>query len=173
MSTSRIQSIFCLNGWSSFSLLSKYSISSIRIDHQIKNVCSVSRVRDGIYQFFDEQIEEHRQEIDFETSDSKDYVETFMKEQKKREAEGDFASFSNEQLKNMCFDMWVAGMHTTTNTMGFLTAFALNNMDAQRKMQKELTEVIGDRVVTMKDKLNLPYTNAFINVSSCRLKMII
>ncbi|CCD64274.1 CYtochrome P450 family [Caenorhabditis elegans] len=123
----------------------------------------VSRVRDGIYQFFDEQIEEHRQEIDFETSDSKDYVETFMKEQKKREAEGDFASFSNEQLKNMCFDMWVAGMHTTTNTMGFLTAFALNNMDAQRKMQKELTEVIGDRVVTMKDKLNLPYTNAFIN----------
>ena len=92
-------------------------------------------------------------------------METYMKEQKRREAEGDFTSFSDDQLRNMCFDMWVAGMHTTTNTMGFLTAYAINNMEAQRKMQKELSEVVGDRMVTMKDKLNLPYTNAFINVS--------
>ncbi|CAI2353367.1 unnamed protein product [Caenorhabditis sp. 36 PRJEB53466] len=123
----------------------------------------VGEVRDGIFTFFKEQIDEHRKEIDFDAEESKDYVETFMKKQRKREAEGDQESFSDDQLRNMCFDMWVAGMHTTTNTMGFLTAIAVNNMDAQRKMQKELSEVVGDRVVTMKDKLNLPYTNAFIN----------
>ncbi|EGT30776.1 CBN-CYP-33A1 protein [Caenorhabditis brenneri] len=123
----------------------------------------VGRIRDGIFQFFQQQINEHRREINFDNEDSKDYVETYMKEQKKREAEGDFTSFSDDQLRNMCFDMWVAGMHTTTNTMGFLAAYAINNPDAQKKMQKELSEVIGDRMVTMKDKLNLPYTNAFIN----------
>uniref|UniRef100_A0A1I7V2B6 DUF19 domain-containing protein n=1 Tax=Caenorhabditis tropicalis TaxID=1561998 RepID=A0A1I7V2B6_9PELO len=123
----------------------------------------VRMVRDGIFQFFHREIEQHRKEIDYEVEESKDYVETYMKEQKKREAEGDFESFSDDQLRNMCFDMWVAGMHTTTNTMGFLMAYAVNHPDKQKKMQKELTDVVGDRLVTMKDKLNLPYTNAFIN----------
>lgn len=123
----------------------------------------VARTRDGIFGFLEQQIEQHRQEINFELEDSKDFVETFMKEQKRREAEGDHDSFSNDQLRNMCFDMWAAGMHTTSNTLGWLTAFAINNMAAQRKMQEELSEVVGDRMVTMKDKLNLPYTNAFVN----------
>ncbi|UMM32679.1 hypothetical protein L5515_006390 [Caenorhabditis briggsae] len=123
----------------------------------------VAKTREGIFGFLEQQIKEHREEIDFDSEDSKDFVEIFMKEQKRRESEKDHETFSNDHLRNMCFDMWSAGMHTTSNTMGWLTAFAMNNPDAQRKMQKELTEVVGDRMVTMKDKLKLPYTNAFIN----------
>uniref|UniRef100_A0A8R1DLJ1 CYtochrome P450 family n=1 Tax=Caenorhabditis japonica TaxID=281687 RepID=A0A8R1DLJ1_CAEJA len=120
-------------------------------------------VRDGLFQFFQKQIDEHREETDFDEVENKDYVETYLKEQRRRENIGDHESFSDKQLRSMCFDIWVAGMHTTTNTMGYLAALAVNNKEAQKKMQKELSQVIGDRIVTMKDKLNLPYTNAFIN----------
>ncbi|CAI5451188.1 unnamed protein product [Caenorhabditis angaria] len=119
--------------------------------------------RMGVFKFFESQIEEHRKEIDWDIVENRDYVETYLREQKKREKEeGDSESFNDMQLKNMCFDMWLAGMHTTTNTMGFMISYGIRFSDCQKRMQQELTEVIGDRTVIMKDKLSLPYTNAFI-----------
>lgn len=43
--------------------------------------------------FFVKQVEEHRKEIDFDTVESYDYVEAYLKEQKKREADGDHETF--------------------------------------------------------------------------------
>uniref|UniRef100_A0A8R1DWW1 Uncharacterized protein n=1 Tax=Caenorhabditis japonica TaxID=281687 RepID=A0A8R1DWW1_CAEJA len=144
-------------------------IPQCMVDFMTPDVCEV---RDGVFHFFKEKIDEHREEIDFEEAESKDYVETYLKEQRRREAAGDKQSFSDNQLRSMCFDIWVAGMHTTTNTIGFLTSLAVNNMEAQRKMQNELSQVVGDRIVTMKDKVNLPYTNAFINEAQRRSNLL-
>ncbi|EGT31103.1 hypothetical protein CAEBREN_15133 [Caenorhabditis brenneri] len=118
------------------------------------------------YKFFDKQIEDHRSKIDFDSEESLDYAEAYLKEQKKREAEGDYEMFSSKQLSNMCFDLWLAGLSTTHTTLTWITAYVLNNPEVQKKIYKELDEVIGsDRMVVTADKNDLPYMNAVINES--------
>ncbi|EGT58974.1 CBN-CYP-33C9 protein [Caenorhabditis brenneri] len=118
----------------------------------------------GFTEFFGTQIENHKKEIDFELEDNSDYVEAFLKEQKKREAIGDFETFSTTQLSNMCLDLWFAALMTTSNTMTWCFAYTLNYPEAQQKLHEELDRVIGsDRYINTNDKSNLPYTNAYIN----------
>ncbi|CAD6191691.1 unnamed protein product [Caenorhabditis auriculariae] len=124
----------------------------------------MKKYREKLMSFYESQIEKHSEEIDFDLEENKDYVEAFLKEQKKREAAGDFESFSKIQLQNMCFDLWVAGSDTTTNTMSFMILYALHNPDMQKKLHEELDRVIGSRrQVSMSDKNDLPFLTAFIN----------
>ncbi|CCD67437.1 CYtochrome P450 family [Caenorhabditis elegans] len=118
------------------------------------------------YKFFNHQIEEHRSKIDFDSEESLDYAEAYLKEQRKQEAQGEFELFSTKQLSNTCFDLWFAGLSTTHITLTWIVGHVLNYPDVQRKLHKELDEVIGsDRLITNDDKNNLPYLNAVINES--------
>ncbi|KAJ1351538.1 hypothetical protein KIN20_007571, partial [Parelaphostrongylus tenuis] len=120
--------------------------------------------RNAFYSFFDRQIEAHQKEIDYDADDSKDYVEAFLKEKRRREANGDMESFSHIQLQNMCLDLWFAGMETTSNTLSWGVVYLLNNLHVQEKLHAELDREIGSgRPITMSDRNNLPYTNAVIN----------
>lgn len=83
-------------------------------------------------------------EINWETplDDSTDYVEYFLKEMCRRADDPEntftfvsdfcfFFCFRYPQLENMCLDLWVAGMETTSNTLTWGVLFALHNPDAQ------------------------------------------
>ncbi|CAI5450785.1 unnamed protein product [Caenorhabditis angaria] len=119
--------------------------------------------RTDFYTFFNEQIENHRSKIDFASVENGDYCEAYLKEQKKREAEGDFETFSNIQLSNVCLDLWFAGLITTTTTISWILSYILYNPKAEEKIYEELDRVIGsDRLITISDKNDLPYMNAFI-----------
>ena len=48
---------------------------------------------DMMYKLFDEQIHVHQQSIDYDSEDSTDIVEAYLKEMKKREHEPDFGGF--------------------------------------------------------------------------------
>lgn len=64
----------------------------------------------------------------------------------------------------MCFDLWMAGLQTTTVTLTWGFSFYLHNADVQLKIREELDRVIGnDRLITTADKNCLPYLTAFIN----------
>ncbi|VDN24310.1 unnamed protein product [Cylicostephanus goldi] len=120
--------------------------------------------RDAFFSFFDRQIAEHKKVINYDTDETNDYVEAFLKEQRRREAEGDKESFSQVQLTNVCLDMWFAGMETTSNTLSWGVVYLLNHPEVQDKMHEELDRVIGSsRAITMADKNNLPYVNAVMN----------
>ncbi|WKX99602.1 hypothetical protein Q1695_014463 [Nippostrongylus brasiliensis] len=120
--------------------------------------------RDAFYGFFDRQIDAHRKDLDFDSEEATDYVEAFLKEQKRREANGDHESFSHKQLQNMCLDLWIAGMETTSNTLAWSVVYMLNFPDIQAKVQEELDREIGSsRQITTTDKNQLVYTNAVIN----------
>ncbi|VDO71387.1 unnamed protein product [Haemonchus placei] len=121
--------------------------------------------RDAFYAFFDRQIEAHKKDIDYNSEHTNDYVEAFLKEQKRREADGDSESFKHIQLQNMCLDLWFAGMETTSNTLSWGVVYILNHMDVQAKLHEEMDREIGSsRAITMADKNHLPYTNAVVNV---------
>ncbi|CAI5450787.1 unnamed protein product [Caenorhabditis angaria] len=129
--------------------------------NQAANV--LKKFKDDFYGFFNEQIKQHRKTIDFESEENGDYCEAYLKEQKKREAEGDFESFSDIQLSNMCLDLWFAGLLTTTTTISWALSFILHNPDVENKIYEELDKVIAeDRLITTSDKNDLPYMNAFI-----------
>ncbi|CAL2043275.1 unnamed protein product [Caenorhabditis brenneri] len=118
------------------------------------------------FEFFNKQIENHRQNIDFDSEDSQDYAEAYLKEQKKREAEGDLETFSTKQLANMCLDLWFGGLSTTNITLTWAISYILHHPEVQRKIHEELDQVISsDRLVTTADKSELPYMNAVINES--------
>jgi cytochrome P450 len=69
------------------------------------------------------------------------------------------------QLLNMCFDLWVAGQETTSNTLAWGVTYLMLEQNVQEKLQKELDNVIGnDRLITVDDRPKLPYTAAVVNV---------
>ncbi|CAI4229435.1 unnamed protein product [Auanema sp. JU1783] len=110
------------------------------------------------------QIDQYRKEIDYESDEVRSYVEAYLKEQRKRELEEDFESFSNRQLVNVCFDLWFAGFDTTFTTIQWALIYLANNPDVQEKMREELATVIGkDQMVTMAEKTKLPYCQAVLN----------
>ncbi|KAI1705045.1 cytochrome p450 domain-containing protein [Ditylenchus destructor] len=115
--------------------------------------------------FFENQIVEHEKEIDFETNSSPtDFVEAFLREARKRDEEGFEHTFTRNQLRNVCFDIWAAGQETTSTTLAWGVAYMILNPEIQTKLHKELDTVIGttDRLITVADRQNLPYTNATV-----------
>ncbi|PAV85260.1 hypothetical protein WR25_18536 [Diploscapter pachys] len=97
------------------------------------------------FAFFEKQIQAHNVNFD-EDSESRDYVEAYLKEKKKREDAGDYKSYW--QFENVCW----------------LVVYILNHLHVQAKMQEEMDRVIGSkRQITMSDKNALPYVNAVIN----------
>ncbi|EFO95895.1 hypothetical protein CRE_23845 [Caenorhabditis remanei] len=71
-----------------------------------------------------------------------------------------------EQLDSVCFDLWVAGMETTSNTLYWSLLYVLLNPKVLERVYEELDTKIGsDRIITTTDRPNLNYINATINVS--------
>ena len=61
------------------------------------------------------------------------------------------------------FDMFIAGRETTSDTLTWACAYLTACPKVQERLHQELSEVIdSDRIVTIEDKNNLPYTNAVI-----------
>ncbi|UMM33189.1 hypothetical protein L5515_006757 [Caenorhabditis briggsae] len=124
----------------------------------------IEEYKTSFYGFFNRQIEEHRLKIDFDSEENESYAESYLKEQRKREADGDKETFSTQQLSNMCMDLWLAGLGTTTLTLGWSMAYVMNTPGVQEKMHEELDRVIeSDRLISTSDKNDLPYMQAVIN----------
>ncbi|KAE9547875.1 hypothetical protein FO519_008912, partial [Halicephalobus sp. NKZ332] len=120
-----------------------------------------------IFDNLDEQIQEHERKCDL-TSESEplDFCEAYLREIEHLKNSDAFRKefYTKDQLRNICMDLWVAGLETTSTTCQFAVVYALNHPEVCIKLQNELDTVIqGDKLVTMNDKLNLPYCNAFIN----------
>ncbi|KAF1758767.1 hypothetical protein GCK72_015227 [Caenorhabditis remanei] len=118
----------------------------------------------SMLKMFREQAEEKLATIDYDSDEYSDYVEAFLKERKKHEHEEGFGGFEMEQLDSVCFDLWVAGMETTSNTLYWSLLYVLLNPKVLEKVYEELDTKIGsDRIITTTDRPNLNYINATIN----------
>lgn len=80
-------------------------------------------------------------------------------------------AFSDLQLKNTAFDIWLAGYETTSSTLQWALALLIHSPHVQEKAQAELDRVVGgaDELIRLTDKPRLPYMNALVNVSPSRL----
>ncbi|GMT36791.1 hypothetical protein PFISCL1PPCAC_28088, partial [Pristionchus fissidentatus] len=120
-------------------------------------------VRDKLFEFFEKNIAAHRKIVDYTSNDFDDYCDAYLKEMYKFRDDPE-TSFHDKQFVNVCLDLWLAGMETTAATMAWGLTLLLNYPDVQKKMHDEFDRVIGtDRLITMKDKNDLHFTNAFIS----------
>ncbi|KAH7710349.1 Protein CYP-33C1 [Aphelenchoides avenae] len=124
--------------------------------------------------FLERNIHEHQNHIDLESSsESTDYVEAFLREKARREKESGPHHFTLNQVMNACYDMWIAGQETPSTTLSWGLAYVLHQPEVQAKLQGELDRVVGsDRLITLADRTNLPYTCAVVNETQRLCNMI-
>uniref|UniRef100_A0AC34Q533 Cytochrome P450 n=1 Tax=Panagrolaimus sp. JU765 TaxID=591449 RepID=A0AC34Q533_9BILA len=120
-----------------------------------------------LYNYFEKQMNEKKQQhkFDEDSEEPTNFCEAFLKEMHRQGGENEEKhSFSDNQLKNMCLDLWIAGLESTSNTVGFAILYYIRHPRTQYLVKKELDSVIdSDRLITVDDKNKLPYLNAFIS----------
>ncbi|KAI1710514.1 cytochrome p450 domain-containing protein [Ditylenchus destructor] len=118
---------------------------------------------EGFLGFFEEHIEAHKQDFD-EDEPATDFVGAFLKEKARRDKLGEPHYFTMDQLRGMCFDLWVAGQETSSTTLAWGVVHLIHNLEVQEKLHEELDRVIGSgRWITVADRPHLPYTCAVVN----------
>ncbi|XP_072045167.1 cytochrome P450 2U1-like [Amphiura filiformis] len=71
--------------------------------------------------------------------------------------------FDYEDLFRTVGDLFIAGTETSSTTLKWMLIYMIINPDIQEKAQSEMDDVVGrSRLPSLKDRLNLPYTEATI-----------
>ncbi|KAK5869999.1 hypothetical protein PBY51_024669 [Eleginops maclovinus] len=106
------------------------------------------------------EIERHKMDLD--PSNPRDYIDSFLIEEKhNRNSE---LRFDDDNLVLCCLDLFLAGSETTSKTLQWGLIYLINNTHIQDKVHAEIDRVIGlSRQPTMADRPNLPYTDAVIH----------
>ncbi|KAF8367708.1 hypothetical protein PRIPAC_85537 [Pristionchus pacificus] len=128
--------------------------------YPIRRMCATSKESLEILQ---KELELTEKTLDVD-EEPRCYADSYLIEMKRREAKGEpLGSFTRHQLNLAALDLWSAGFETTVTTLRFAVHFLMSNPDAQRKMQKEIDEEIGQRQISMEDQKALPYCMAAIH----------
>jgi len=111
--------------------------------------------------FVEKAVTEHK--ATYSDDHTRDFIDIYLKEMKKREKTGEISSFSDEQLAVTGTDVLFPGATTMSTTLNFALTFLLSYPEVQNKMQQELDKVVGrDRLPTLDDRASLPYNEAFL-----------
>jgi cytochrome P450 len=161
-----IRDFITISGNPLFRLLSSDTSGILKRLPGIRNCYNeAKRLGNEMRTFFNGQIEERRQKINFDQdSEPTDYVEAYLRQQQKTEKVCNGENlFSNGQLFGCVFDMWLAGQETTSNTLSWMVLYLMTNPKSQKSIHHELDSIIGsDRIITLDDKMDLPYVNAVV-----------
>ncbi|NXS55060.1 CP2DR protein, partial [Brachypteracias leptosomus] len=93
----------------------------------------------------------------------RDFTDAFLKEMEKGKV-AEENGFTYNNLRLVTADLFSAGSETTSTTLRWAFLYMLLHPEIQNKVHAEIDEVIGrERSPTMKDQVNMPYTNAVIH----------
>ena len=120
-----------------------------------------------LYQWFRDEAKEHEETFDAENH--RDFLDSYIAERKRANAENDQSSSfygkrGDMNYVNTMFDLFLAGSETTSTTLTFAVLLMLHDPEPWKKARKELDEVVGrSRLPTLDDRPNLPYFEALIS----------
>ncbi|KAL8173133.1 UNVERIFIED_CONTAM: hypothetical protein K2H54_040502, partial [Gekko kuhli] len=123
---------------------------------------TVLKNRDELYAFIEDTIIEHRKELDM--NDQRSFIDAFLiqqQEEKNKNQSNRF--FHNENLKTMVENLFGAGMETTSTTLRWGLLLMMKYPEIQKKVQEEMTKVIGSAQPRIEHRAKLPYTDAVIH----------
>uniref|UniRef100_A0A8B9F8D9 CP2J2 protein n=1 Tax=Amazona collaria TaxID=241587 RepID=A0A8B9F8D9_9PSIT len=109
--------------------------------------------------FVQEEIDKHKE--DWNPSESRDFIDSYLTEMAKDNASG---TFQEENLVACSLDLLLAGTETTSTTVRWALLFMAKYPEIQARVQAEIDAVIGQaRQPALQDRDNMPYTNAVIH----------
>ena len=107
-------------------------------------------------QYIRKAVREHRDTLD--EDNPRDLMDMFL-----IEAQTDTRGiFTEDQLVNICIDLFVAGSETTSKSLHYAIAVLMRHPDVQAKVHDNLDSVKKD-VITMRDKPDLGYVEAVLS----------
>ena len=110
-----------------------------------------------------ESVEKHLETLDVNAP--RDFTDAMLIEIKKTTdpTSSFYGDFGLENLRNVLFDLFLAGSETTSTTLTWAALYMVRYPQVQTKVQQELDRVVGqNRHPSVKDKPNLPYTEAVL-----------
>jgi cytochrome P450 len=125
--------------------------------HEYKALMNVIEYNCDIQKRF---IGEHRK--NFTPGKYDDYIDAYLNEVDRREKSKDNPELFDDTALNINLRVFLgAGTETTSTTLRWALLFMIMLPDVQRKVQKEIDDVIGrERTPSMEDRLKMPYTEA-------------
>lgn len=78
------------------------------------------------------------------------------------DTEGDGGSMTDTQLRDEAITIFIAGHETTANALTWTWLLLARNPGAERQLHAEVDRVLGDRLGTMDDLAQLPFTRAVV-----------
>ena len=78
------------------------------------------------------------------------------------DTEGDGTGMSDQQLRDEAITLFIAGHETTANALTWTWLLLARTPDAERALHEEVDRVLGDRLPTIDDLAQLPFTRAII-----------
>ncbi|KAL1763109.1 cytochrome P450 2D20-like, partial [Sigmodon hispidus] len=93
----------------------------------------------------------------------RDLTDAFLAEMEKAKGNPE-SSFNDGNLRIVVFDLFTAGMVTTSTTLSWALLLMILHPDVQSRVHQEIDDVIGQmRRPEMADQVRMPYTNAVIH----------
>ncbi|XP_015273039.1 PREDICTED: cytochrome P450 2K1-like [Gekko japonicus] len=123
---------------------------------------TVLKNRDELYAFIQATFIKHLKELD--VNDQRSFIDAFLiqqQEEKKRNQSNGF--FHNENLKVTVGNLFTAGMETTSTTLRWGLLLMMKYPEIQKKVQEEITTLIGSAQPRSEHRAKLPYTDAVIH----------
>ncbi|KAL8173110.1 UNVERIFIED_CONTAM: hypothetical protein K2H54_040169 [Gekko kuhli] len=115
-----------------------------------------------MYAFIEATFLKHLKELD--VNDQRSFIDAFLiqqQEEKNKNQSNEF--FHNENLKAVVATLFGAGMETTSTTLRWGLLLMMKYPEIQKKVQEEITKVIGSTQPRIEHRAKLPYTDAVIH----------
>ncbi|CAG2112194.1 unnamed protein product, partial [Medioppia subpectinata] len=144
-----------------FSLLGLFAVSPVWFSKIILKVGAIgmSKKFETVINIFNKEIESHQKTMD--PNNNRDYMDGFLNEMQKRQHTD---PNSIKKLSTNSRTFFGAGSETVRTTVEWLVLLAVKHKDIQKRLHEEIDDVIGrDRSPTWADRLDMPYSQAFIN----------
>ncbi|CAO4377711.1 unnamed protein product [Caenorhabditis nigoni] len=120
---------------------------------------SIKRNIKDYHKFIEDEVASQIKEYD-EHSEPENFVHAYMKQIN----QAGNPELNMTQLCASVLDFWIAGMETTSNSLRWHLTYMMKYPEIQDKVRKEIFDVVGtNRLPSMSDKPNMPYTQAVIH----------
>uniref|UniRef100_A0A0B7AYY9 Cytochrome P450 n=1 Tax=Arion vulgaris TaxID=1028688 RepID=A0A0B7AYY9_9EUPU len=99
----------------------------------------------------------------FDENNVDNFITAYLIESKKRQNAGEATTLNDVNLRRVVANLFIAGSETTSTTMMWFMIFMIHYPDIQKKVYKEIEEVVGtEREPSINDKTHLNYLGATI-----------
>ncbi|GLJ22391.1 hypothetical protein SUGI_0421480 [Cryptomeria japonica] len=112
---------------------------------------------DGVVKKIIEEHQQRRREFHKE-SETKDIIDVLLEMESL-----DGREITEENIKAIVFDMFVAGVESTSTTLGWVMSLVIKNTVVAKKMQEEIESVVGrERIVNEDDVVSMEYVQCVV-----------